>query len=92
MILFIGFIAVGIVLMCLFTFIGQAGIRIFSRSVRGSGKPRQHFNQKNSRKEAARSQGDRRSSIHHNERGKKSHFHPSDKNGNIHKDGKKKNH
>ncbi|UJR33887.1 hypothetical protein I4U23_021308 [Adineta vaga] len=83
-------IIIGLVLMCLFTVSEQGVIRIPGRGAGGSGKPRQHFIHKNTRKEAeeaARRQGGGRSPVHHNEKGHKSHFHPSDKNGNIRKDG-----
>ena len=68
----------------------MSGQRIPGRGVGGSGKPRQHFIQKNNRKDAldaAQRQGGGRSPIHHTEQGRKSHFHPSDKNKDIRKDG-----
>lgn len=69
---------------------GILGIRIPSRPLGPSGKPMQHFIQKNNRKdalEAAKQQGRGRPPIHHNEKGRKSHFHPSNSDGTIRKDG-----
>ncbi|CAF1217058.1 unnamed protein product [Adineta ricciae] len=88
--LFAIFLAIGLVLLCLVSNSEQGPIRIPGRGAGGSGKPRQHFIHKNTRKEAeeaARRQGGGRPPIHHNERGQKSHYHPSDKNGDIRKDG-----
>jgi len=65
-------------------------IRVPGRGIGGSGKPRQHFIQMPNRKaahDAAQRQGGGRPPAHHNERGRKSHYHPTDKNGNIRKDG-----
>jgi len=75
--------------MCLDCILGSIG-KLIGRGVGGSGKPLQHFILKPNRKaaqDAARRQGGGRPPIHHNEAGRRSHYHPSDKNGNKRKDG-----
>ncbi|CAF0725242.1 unnamed protein product [Rotaria sordida] len=77
------FIAIGLVVNEQTTHICSPG-----RGIGSNGKPRQYFIHKNNRKQAqqaVRHQDDGRPPIYHNERGKKLHFHSSNKHDNIRK-------